>query len=120
MELYISNEQYSLLLWIFTALAFVPEDKVVEFFKYLSDSVPQDAPTGVHEFIDYIAETYVGHEVYERVENQGEGLVLRLRMVPRWKHPKFSPKLWSIYEESWMMSLELPTCFKDGIAGLVL
>ena len=89
-----NNTVYSLR--SFTALAFVPEDKVVEFFKHLSDSVPQDAPTWVHEFIDYIAETYVGHEVYERTENQGEGLVHSFRRVPRWKDPKFSPKLWYI------------------------
>ena len=83
MELYISNQQYSLLLRSFTALAFIPENKVVEFFKHLSDTVPQDAPTGVHAFSDYIAEIYVGHEVYERAENQGEGLILKLRRVPK-------------------------------------
>ena len=63
MELYFSNKQYSLLLRSFTTLAFVPEDNIVEFFKHLSDSVPQDVLKGVHEFIDYIAETYVGDEV---------------------------------------------------------
>ena len=64
MELYVSNEQYSLLLTNFTALAFVPEDKEVVFFKHLYDSFPQNAPTGTHERIDYIDETYVEHDVY--------------------------------------------------------
>ena len=97
MELYITNEQYSLFLRSFTALAFVPQDRIAEYFKHLCDSVPEDAPTGVHDFIDYVADTYVGKEVYERAENQGEGLVLRLRR-PRWKEPKFAPRLWSVYE----------------------
>ena len=97
MEFYITNEQYSLFLRSFTALAFVPQDRIAEYFKHLCDSVPEDAPTGVHDFIDYVADTYVGKEVYERAENQGEGLVLRLRR-PRWKEPKFAPRLWSLYE----------------------
>ena len=76
----------------FTTFACVPEDKVVEFFKYLSDSVPQDVPAGVHECIDYIAVTYVGYAVYERAENQGEGLVLRLRRGTKIEGSKVFPK----------------------------
>ena len=48
--------------------------------------------------MDYVAETYVYHEVFEMEENQGNEFILRLRRVPRWKEPKFSPKVWSVYE----------------------
>ena len=103
MELYISNEQYSLLFRSFTALAFVPEDKVVEFFKHLSDSVPQNAPIGVHEFIDNIAETYVGHEVYERAKNQGEGLNGQAQEGTKMEGSKVFPKtvvcLWKVLND---------------------
>ena len=51
MELYISNEQYSLLLRSFIELAYVPEDKVLEVFKHLSDSVPQDVPMQGKKYI---------------------------------------------------------------------
>ena len=63
----------------------------------MCNSLPEDAPVQVHEFVDYIADTYVGPEVYERAENQND-LVLRLRRAPRWKEPKFSPTMWSVYE----------------------
>ena len=63
MELYITNEQYSLFLRSFTVLAFVPQDRIAEYFKHQCDSVPQDAPTGVHDFIDYLADTYLGKSI---------------------------------------------------------
>ena len=40
MELYTSNEDYSLLLRCFTALAFVPEARIIEYFKLVCESVP--------------------------------------------------------------------------------
>ena len=97
-DLYVSNEQYSVLLRSFTALAFVPTERVLEYFKYLSDSVPEDAPTAIHDFVEYIADTYVGHEIYETAESEEAGLVLRIRRTPRWKEPIFPPKLWSVYD----------------------
>ena len=78
-DLYVSNEQYSVLLRSFTSLAFVPTERVPEYFKYLSDSVPEDAPTAIHDFVEYIVDTYVGHEIYDTAENEGAGLVLRIR-----------------------------------------
>ena len=64
----------------------------------MSDSVPEDAPTAIHDFVEYIVDTYVGHEIYETAENEGAGLVLRIRRTPRWKEPIFPPKLWSVYD----------------------
>ena len=49
MELYTSNEDYSLLLRCFTALAFVLEARIIEYFNLLCESVPEDAPTGITE-----------------------------------------------------------------------
>ena len=97
-DLYVSNEQYSVLLISFTALAFVPTERVPDSFKYLSDSVPEDVPTAIHDFVEYIADTYVGHEIYETAEKEGAGLVLRIRRTPRWKGPIFPAKLWSVYD----------------------
>ena len=70
MELYTSNEDYSLLLRCFTALAFLPEARIIEYFKLLGESVPEDAPTGITEFTDYVAEPYIGQEVYERMAQE--------------------------------------------------
>ena len=84
-----------MLLRCFTALAFVPETRVVECSNLISQSVPEDAPPAIFDFAEYIADPYVGREVYERVEeNENEGLVIRIRRTPRWKKPKFAPKLW--------------------------
>lgn len=91
------DENYSLLLRCFTALAFVPEDRVVEYFKTLCESVPEDAPEQIHAFVDYMAETYIGRDIYETVSSENS-LVLRIRRQAVWKEPKFSPKLWSVYE----------------------
>ena len=51
-------------------------------------------------FVDYFADTYIGQEVYESVDEADEnnGLVLRIRRTQRWKEPRFSPKIWSVYE----------------------
>ena len=86
MELYICSQELSLLLRSFTALGFVPEGKVIEYFNTVSESVPADSPHAVFEFVEYIADTYVGKEVYERVEENGEdneNLVIRLRRISR-------------------------------------
>ena len=100
MPLYISNEDYSILLRMVTALAFVPEQRVVEYFNNVCESIPEDAPPQIASFVDYIAENYVGQQVYERIDGNGvEGeLVLRLRREPRLKRPTFSPKLWCVYD----------------------
>ena len=79
-------------------MAFVPTERVPEYFTYLSDSVPEDAPTAIHDFVENIADIYVGHETYETTENEGAGLVPRIRRAPRWKEPIFPPKLWSMYD----------------------
>ena len=50
-----------------------------QYFKYWSDSVPEDAPTTIHDFIKYIADTCVGHEISETAENEGAGLVLMIK-----------------------------------------
>ena len=98
MELYTSNEDYSLLLRCFTALAFVPEVRIIEYFNLLCESLPEDAPTRITEFTDYVVETYIGQEMYERIDDgANDGLVLRIR-EPTWKRPKFSPKLWSVHD----------------------
>ena len=98
MELYTSNEDYSLLLRCFTALPFVPEARIIKYFNLLCEPVPKDAPTGITEFIDYVAEIYIGQEVYERIDDgANDGLVLRIRRQLTWKRPKFSPKLWSVH-----------------------
>ena len=66
-DLYRENEEYSIFLRCFTAIAFVPEaNVVVEYFNHLSASVPEDAPAGVLSFIEYIADIYVWREVQER------------------------------------------------------
>ena len=57
--------------------------------------------------------------MYKRAENQ-EGLVLRLRRIPRWKDPKFSLNLFFVYERVLSDEPRLPTCLKDGTGGLVL
>ena len=67
-ELYISDEEYSLPLRCFTALAFVPETRVVEYFNLVSQSVPKDAPPAVLDFVEYITDSYVGREVNKRLE----------------------------------------------------
>ena len=97
-DLYVSSDPYSILLRSFTVLALVPRDRVTEYFKYLSDSFPEDASALLHYFVHYMADTYVGHEIYETAENKGEGLVLRIRRTPRWKEQMFSPKLWSVHD----------------------
>ena len=100
MELLICSEELSLLLRPFTALAFVPERNVIEYFNLVSESVPADSPHAVFEFVEYIADTCVGKEVHEGAEENGEdneNLVMRLR-ISRWKNPKFTPKLLSVYE----------------------
>ena len=65
-DLYRENEEYSIFLRCFTAIAFVPEAMVVEYFNQLSASVPEYAPAGVLSFFEFIADTYVGREVQER------------------------------------------------------
>ena len=40
----------------------------------------------------------MGHDIYETAENEGAGLVLRIKRTPRWKELIFSPKLWSVYD----------------------
>ena len=69
MELNISNGDYSLLLRSFTALAFVPEQKVVDYFRLLSGNVSEDAPPSVVEFVEYMADTYAGRQVYETIKS---------------------------------------------------
>ena len=71
---------------MFTTLAFVPEQRVVEYFNIVCESIPEDVPPQIASFVDYIAENYVGQQVYERIDGNGvEGeLVLRLRREPRW------------------------------------
>ena len=99
-ELYTSNEDYSLLCRCFTTLAFVPEARIIEYFHLLYESVTEDVPTGITEFIDYVAETYIGQEMYERIDDgANDGLVLRIKREQTWKRPKFSPKLWSVHEK---------------------
>ena len=74
---------------------------MIEYFKIVSESVPDGSPHAVYEFLEYIADTYVGKEVYERAEENGEdneNLVIRLRRISRWKTSKFAPKMWSVYE----------------------
>ena len=98
-EHYISDEEYSLLLRCFTALAFVPDTRVAEYFNLISQSVPEDAPPIAFDFVKDIEDTHVGRELYERAEeNENEGLMIRNRRTPRWKKPIFAPKLWSVYE----------------------
>ena len=48
---------HNILLKYFTALAFVPEYSVLEYFKILCNSVHDDAPAEVFAFIDYITKT---------------------------------------------------------------
>ena len=98
MDLYRKNEAYSMLLRSFTALAFVPEHRVVEHFNHLSRSIPEDAPPTVLSFMEYIASTNVGQEVDDRRIENADDLVLTIRRIPRWKEPKFSPRIWSVYE----------------------
>ena len=72
---------------------------MVDYFRLLSGTVPEDTPPSVVEFVEYMADTYVGREVYETTEsNENQDLVIRIRRTPRWKKPKFAPKLWSVYE----------------------
>ena len=76
-------------------MAFVPETRVVKDFNLISQSVPEDAPPAVFDFVDYIADTYVGRGVYEKAEeNENEGLVIRIRRTPGWQKPTFAPNLW--------------------------
>lgn len=98
-ELYSTNGYYNMLLRCFTALAFVPKDRIPEYYEILCQSLPNDCPAEVHAFVDYIAETYVGQKIYERVSaDKDETLVLRINLEYQWKDPKFPPKLWSVYE----------------------
>ena len=88
MEQYICSDELSLLLRSFTALAFVPEGKVTEYFNIVSESVPADSSHAVFEFAEYIADTYVGKEVMKeqkRIGEDSENLVIRLRRMSRWK-----------------------------------
>lgn len=83
----------------FSALAFVPERRIVEYFNILSDSVPVDSPQEVFDFVEYVADTYIGREIYERADAEEQGdMVIRLRRNPRWKDPKILPQWWSVYE----------------------
>ena len=93
---YASNELYNALLRRFTALAFVLTEKVTMYFKYLSESVPKNTPAAVHDFVHYMADTYVGHEIYETAEIKGESLVLGIWRTPRWKENMFPSKLSSV------------------------
>ena len=100
MEHYIHDQEYSMLLRSFTALTFVPNDRVVEYFKILCTSVPAEYAEEISPFVDYMAEAYIGKEVYEIVNGEADNgrIVLRLRREPRWQNPKFQPKLWCVYE----------------------
>lgn len=81
MEQYLHDEEFSMLLRCFTALAFVPDDRIIEYFNILCQNIPNEVAETVSDFVDYMAETYVGKEVFDRVddEEEGERLVLRIR-----------------------------------------
>ena len=113
-DLYINNELYSVLLRSFTALAFVPTELVTEYFKYLSDSFPQEAPITVHDFVHYLADTYVCHEIYKTGENEGDSIVLRIRITLRWRNQCFLQNCGQSMIKYSMMNLELPICLKVG------
>ena len=49
---------------------------MIEYFNIVSESVQADSLHAVFEFVEYIADTYVEKEVYERAEVNGECLVL--------------------------------------------
>ena len=82
----------------FAALAYVPEDRAVEYLNVLSESVPQDSPEKIRSFVEFMAKNYMGQDVYEMVGGNGNCLVISLRREKRWKKPKFSPRLWTVYE----------------------
>ena len=77
-------------------MAFVPEARGVEYFNVLSENL-SECTRRSKQLCDHMAETYIGLEVYERVDGDDDDLVLRIRRQPTWRRPKFSPKLWSVY-----------------------
>ena len=86
MGLYICCEELSLLLRSFTALAFVPGGKVIEYFNIVSESVPADSPHVLFQFVECIADAYVGKEVFERAVDNGEdneNWVIRWRRISK-------------------------------------
>ena len=93
-----------MLLRCYTALVFVPDNRIIEYFNVLSISIPADVADEISPFVEYFAETYIGRVVYQVVNgddedgDDGERLVLRIRRQPRWQNPKFPPRLWSVYE----------------------
>ena len=68
--------------------------KFILYFNLLVQSIPEDAPPQVHEFVAYMADIYIGIEVYETIQDAdyNNGLVIRFRRTARWKSPKLAPK----------------------------
>ena len=101
---YIYDQEFSMLLRCYTALAFVPDNRIIEYFNVLSASIPADVADEISPFLEYVAETYIGRKVFQVVNrdnedcDDGERLVLRIRRQPRWQNPKVPPRLWSVYE----------------------
>ena len=51
-----------------------------EYFNLLCETVPEDGPIEITEFIDYVAETYTSQKVYERIDDgANDGLFFRIR-----------------------------------------
>lgn len=53
---YLEDEDFAISMRMFTALAFVPPEKVVDVFANLCEAIPDTA----HGFIPYMEETYIG------------------------------------------------------------
>ncbi|XP_053407311.1 uncharacterized protein LOC128559510 [Mercenaria mercenaria] len=77
---------------MFTALAFVPVDRVYDVFAQLCEYVPQI----VQQFIPYMEDTYIGSWRFQSKTKPDGHMVFKRQ----WRDPMYPPHLWNVYKRT--------------------
>jgi hypothetical protein len=76
---YATDEEFAIQLRMIPAIAFVPSNRVCEYFELLSDALPD----GIEQILAYYKENYIGR-----------------RRGNRRRNPRYPHDLWNVYNES--------------------